>query len=508
MKILSFPTLYQSHAKTIPQFLRELPTNFTTNLRHYLTGPAKPSPWNIFNWPSLYRQSIIDEQERIENLEQRSLIDPLNDNNKYTMPKTAKRRTPMNVKNKNKKTSAASVKQVLKLKKTINNMVPAVVSRTINGRSMTFSSSNGRDLIVSGRELIQPLTFTASSPGSFISVQINPTLLGTARLASIASAFEKFFFTKIRFSIISGLPTSAYGTIISFFEVDTVNAIASASATQALNIASVHTNAAEEFITKPMSWSFNQKQLLSGSIDQADLYVTPVSGSGRSFLQGFFNLVVGSTISTTSIGNLWVDYECRLHYPQEVTSSFTNTAIKFANNNSFTLVPNTGQVSALLGPLSGIVSVGSGWTVGYDLSGAFGPSTCNTFRSITPGYYMVVVNYTVSSGTVSSPSLTTVTTLDTFANYVLQPDHHFQGANSTGFQYSATVLVQGAPLTSRNGIYMSFPTSSGAVFSLSFITFVAVPGDGFSITKPTLQDEIRTIVRSEMKTPIVFEFKE
>lgn len=309
----------------------------------------------------------------------------------------------------------------------------------------------GQGIRLRGSEIVGNLTAVGTASGNIVTVlPINPTSIGSSRLAQISASFDRFWFHNISFTIHTGLPTTATGSMVGYFDPDPGDSILNIPISERLRGASAHAQAHEFAVWQP-SISFvspyNQQITKANSVVNDLLYIN-TNDDPRFCNQGSFNLLVSNTLSTTALGSLWVTYDCSLYFPQDGQLQSQN-------------INNTFGYSASVAGYSSAAPLGSSPVLNPQstFTPRLTPTDSSFLRLSLPvaGTWMIFVAYGASTTTAWYNNFNAVNNQDTNAIYTVTNRYGSfgtataqSGAIVLGVHAVFQVVISGIPVNSNN----------------------------------------------------------
>lgn len=218
------------------------------------------------------------------------------------------------------------------------------------------TSSRGGGVVLSHRGLISG--FVGSTTFNAVNYQVNPGMAGVFPWAAqLARSYDKYRFTKLKFSYRSVVPTTTAGVVMMSFDYDTLDILPTTKFEHSQSTPNVESNSFNSFeldVKCDNVWRFVRQ----GAIASTDLKT-----------YDFGQLVVSSSYATASLlGEIYVEYTVELDKPSHGVPVFAHISC------ASTGVASPFGTSTLTGPASPVTL-----------------PTTSTMKFIRPGEYLLAI---------------------------------------------------------------------------------------------------------------------
>jgi hypothetical protein len=326
--------------------------------------------------------------------------------------------------------------------------------RVLNG----INTRSGNGVRIVGSEIANQSIYSGSSSptGNLIfTTQLNPTIIGAPRLASLSTVFDRFYFNKLSFHMNFGLPTTASGTVFAYYDNDPTDDPTQIALSNRLAYLSSHKKASEYSVWTPNRWQC--PIIPPNQVLETGMYYTNYDSTAVQFTsQGTFNIFNGALNNTALSGMLWVDYDITLLFPSDneaSSSGFTNYFVSAYTGTSGSVPRPNGSSS---------FTNNGGNNIRYSVNSS---STINTYSVIYPGTYFLQATYQGSS--LASISFN-ASNVDLISTYNLSNQYGI--GVTTANQNTAMLTVLGNPSSSSNG----FTVVGSGTTTACYLRFISV----------------------------------
>lgn len=245
-------------------------------------------------------------------------------------------------------------------------------------------------------------------------------------------------------------------------------------------------------------------QLTAGTVVNQLFYNSFDEFEKETSSQGTFNLLVGNTLDSGNVGNIWVTYDVVLFFPQDGDDDVTTIGY----NVSYT-AESTQNIGRYM-PIDDINSTGPIHNYGNNPARievvSATPGFVSRIRVPAAGRYFVCL-YTQAADTVkfavnASVSWANINS-DALSSYTMNNQHIVYNADTNASCLAMTmVTVAGAPGASLNGIYFDSGSTSYHHSNAAFLWIFATPSSFQSRSKgKRIEDLVMKTVNMMMPKP-------
>lgn len=181
----------------------------------------------------------------------------------------------------------------------------------------------GTDIMIHNREMVAQLTSTGTSFHLMYNVTINPGIFQSFPwMSPIANQYEYYEFTKLNYSFVPSVPTSASGNVYLAVDYD----VADAPPISAMIMSSWQGTVSGN-VWSPLNYSVRKEELARFRTERYvwDAATVPSGTDPRTYHFGHV-YAAAEGVSAGVIGTIWVDYSVKLSVPELDLSNSSSSA--------------------------------------------------------------------------------------------------------------------------------------------------------------------------------------
>jgi len=210
------------------------------------------------------------------------------------------------------------------------------------GRPTRIDGSSCR---IKGTDFLTSVTIggTSAVAGEVLTTSVvNPKRLGIARLATMATLFERYKFKSLKFRYAPACPTNTAGQLLGYVDYDTYDDPTGLTGVQNLQRAAAHYGEKPVEVwggTSPVFWEIKDIDPMT------DLYVDSDETDPRWTNQGRFVLLAATAIANGTVcGNIYLDYDIEFYIPQVELTPTNGYAYRLVGGGSLSSTDVFGTV--------------------------------------------------------------------------------------------------------------------------------------------------------------------